>query len=151
MLPKTHFLVGLIASIILFFLFPSLSVIQILVFLSASFLIDFDHYLYFVVKKESLNLKKAYIFFRCEHNVLSGKTKEERKKYCTGIYIFHGIESLIISSLLGYFLFPIFYMVTGGIFLHLILDWIQKAKNPEHPRKISIIYDLYNFRKKKLI
>lgn len=151
MLPKKHFIFGLVASIVFYFLIPSLSLLEIIIFFFSSVLIDFDHYLYFLYKKKSFNLKKAYFYFRKEGSKLHKKLKEEQKKYYTGIYIFHGIELVAINLVLGYFLHKIFYMVALGMFFHLILDWIQKIGRYEYPRKYSILYDLILSRNKKKI
>lgn len=149
MLPKTHFLVGAIISLLLFLLFPSLPLTGILIFLFSSFLIDFDHYLYFVYKKRSLNLKKAIIWFKEKKKKFEKMSKEERRKYTPGFYAFHGLEWPVFFLFLGFFLTPLFYFVSMGMTLHLVLDYIEILKGKRKLFKFSIIYDSIKFKKLK--
>ena len=60
MFPTVH----LLASIIpLLFMFPVYKYLSF-VFLIGSYLIDFDHYLWYVYFKKNINLKKAYFWCR---------------------------------------------------------------------------------------
>lgn len=143
MLPKIHFLIGLFVALVLFFIFPALEIIPILVFFLSSFLIDFDHYLYFIIKEKSFNLKKAYFWFRERGKRLRKIPKNERKNYSTGTYIFHGVEPLVLVILLGISVHKYFFWVAAGMALHLIFDWIEKfGISLVYPKKISVIYDL---------
>ena len=82
MLPKTHILLGLIFSLLIYFSLE-LTIIQAsLVFLS-SFLIDFDHYLWYVFKKKDFSLKNAYYYL---------KDFEKDKAH---LMVFHSILDLI--------------------------------------------------------
>lgn len=148
MLPKIHVLIGLLFSASIYFVFPEINLIYLLIFFLSSFLIDFDHYLYYVYKYKNFGIIKAYKTLRQNSVFFKKLTKEERKKFTSGIFIFHGIESIIISFILGLF-WEGFYFIGLGIFLHLVLDYIEKVKNPHPPYKISIIYDLLKFKKYK--
>lgn len=148
MLPRTHFLFGFFISIIIFIL--SNNYIFSILFLLSSFLIDFDHYLYFVIKEKSLSLKRAYKWFRNKSKILKKIDKKERKNYSTGTFIFHGIEWLIIFLILGRFVSYYFYAIFLGMFVHLIMDWIEKITySKTHPRKISVVYDIITKKSKK--
>jgi len=62
MLPKAHIFYGAIFSIILYLI--GLSAIESILTFLASFLIDFDHYLRYVLKKKRFQLKKCILFFK---------------------------------------------------------------------------------------
>jgi hypothetical protein len=125
MLPKTHFFSGIIIGFV-FLLFGNFSVVEISIFLAATVLIDFDHYLYFVIRKKSFNLKKAYIYFKEKTRNLRLLSKKERQSFTTGVYVFHDIEALGIVFLFSKIISPYFLFVFLGMLLHLILDWIEK-------------------------
>lgn len=142
MLPKTHILVGLFSSIVLFVFFP-INLFFVLFFFLASFLIDFDHYIYFIIKNKSFNLKKAYFWFKNKSKKLKELSPEKRKNSSTGIYIFHGIEWIILFFFLGLKINLSFLFISAGMFLHLTLDWIEKYCGfRNHPYKVFLIYDL---------
>ena len=149
MLPKTHFLFGLIASLSLYLIFPEFSLLGIGLFFLSSFLIDFDHYLYFLYEKRSFNLKEAIKWFKEKKKIFENLTKKEKKKYIPGFYIFHGLEWVILFSILGFFVLNLFYFISAGITFHLILDYIEIFNKKRKIFKLSIIYDLIKFNKLK--
>ncbi len=123
MLPKIHILLGGIFSIIIFIFF-NISLFQaILIFLS-SFLIDVDHYLYYVFIKKDISLKKSYKWFVKNREKWLALPIQERKKYKHSVLLFHGIEFWIIL-VYAYFLNKIFLFVILGIAVHMFLDFIE--------------------------
>lgn len=148
MLPKKHFIYGLIFSLVLFLIFPITLLEAGLIFL-ASFFLDFDHYLYFVFRNRTLSLKKAY-----REAVRKGKkfdklSKEEKLKYVVGFHLFHGLETLVVLGLLGFFISDYFYFILIGAAFHLVLDYIHCLQEFHYPLKISVIYDYFQFGKLK--
>ena len=151
MLPKKHFLYGLIAAGILFGLHLA-NVLEALVFLATAVLIDFDHYLYYIHRKRRYDIKGSYRWVKAKEKLWKAIQPHDRKYYYTGIYIFHGIEWLIVFLLLGYFWNSLFYFVFLGMFFHLILDWvIQEIYLYPYRFKFSVIYDYLKFKKLRLI
>ncbi|MBT4376301.1 hypothetical protein HOD29_02920 [archaeon] len=151
MLPHKHFIYGLIFSGIIYFIFP-ITILEAGIIFLASFLIDVDHYLYYAYKEKSLNLKKAYAWFRTKGKLFKKFPRRELKKYYTGIYCLHGIEILVILFILGFFLHTLFYFILIGFYFHLILDYIDLIMRKwPHINKVSIIHDYLNSRKLKLI
>jgi len=150
MLPRTHIILGFIFSGLLFLIFPLTLFQASLIFLS-SFLIDFDHYLYYLFKKRDFSLKRAYFWFKMKGKKLKELPREERKKYSTAILCFHGLEILIILFILGYLISNLFYFVLIGAGFHLILDYIYLIKNPHNPMRVSLIHDFLKFKKLKKI
>jgi hypothetical protein len=131
MLPKTHIFFGLIFSSILFLIFPQIGILGFLIIWLSSFLIDVDHYLFYVYLKKDLSLKNAHKWFMKKHITFHSLSKEEKKQKLKNVYlpcIFHGIEAIVILVLL-YFFFPIYnhiflYILIGFLF-HQFLDFIS--------------------------
>lgn len=139
MLPKIHILAGLIASVLLYFLFP-VTLLEVLIFFFSSFIIDFDHYLYYAYTNKDISLKQAYEWFMKHRKFMLSVKPEKRKDYKRVIMIFHGIEFWIVLILLV-FVNKIFLFVILGVILHMIFDFIElyHIKLP-FSYKISQIY-----------
>ncbi|MFQ5531781.1 MAG: hypothetical protein ACE5ES_04160, partial [Candidatus Nanoarchaeia archaeon] len=67
MLPKTHIILGFIFSVLIFFLFPQMGLIGASLIFFSSFLIDFDHYLYYLFKKKDPNPRNSVKWFMKHH------------------------------------------------------------------------------------
>ena len=151
MYPQTHFLFGLVFSLIFFIFVPEAGILGAgLIFLS-SFLIDIDHYFYFIYKKRSFNLKKAYKWFINKGKYIKKLTPFERKEISTGFYCFHGIEIIFVLIILGLLTSKYFFYVAIGAILHLTLDWIKIIAKKERVFKISLIYDYNKNKELKVI
>ena len=108
MLPKIHIIYGVIASLLLYYLFP-ITPPQATLFFLASFLIDFDHYTWYVCHKKDWSLKNAY-------NLLKGL-----KKHKPMMAVFHTIEFLILFAIISYS-YPLLWFVFYGMLFHSVLD-----------------------------
>ena len=124
MLPKKHILYGLIFSIVISFLF-NLTLLEVGLIFLASFLLDFDHYLYSVFREKTFSLKKAYLGFIKKGKKFRRLAKQERRNYVSGFYLFHGLETLVVLGLLGFFVSDYFYFILTGVAFHLILDYLH--------------------------
>ncbi len=151
MKPKYHVLIGFLFSLTIYLIFPSIGIIGGGIIFFSSFLIDFDHYLYYFIEEKDLNLKKAYFWFLEKGKIIKKLPTKRLKNFYTGVEIFHGLEWVFIFYLFGFYLTNLFYFVALGMFLHLSLDWISQRKIGIYPRKFSLIYDLIMVKKKKLI
>ncbi|MFC1732509.1 hypothetical protein ACFL6I_19570 [candidate division KSB1 bacterium] len=123
---QTHFIVSLFISIALFPLFSYASFLVLI----GGFFIDSDHYLYYIIKKKDISLKRAY-------NFCAGPKKRYSDIFC----IFHHIEFLILMIVLSYFSRYIM-IITIGIAVHFLMDLanIHLNKNlKEDARGLSII------------
>ncbi len=148
MLPKYHIIFGFLLSFLVFALFPSIGVVSFFIIWISSFLIDFDHYLYYVFKEKDLSLRRARVWF-FEYGEKAGHIKkEERKEYKVGILIFHGIEFLVLVVLLC-FVNSFFFYVLIGILIHLSLDLITSIYYDYSQEKVSQIYNLIKNKKRK--
>jgi hypothetical protein len=116
MLPKTHILLGIIFSVLVYFLFH-LTIFQASLILLASVLIDVDHYMFIVKRKKIWNLKKAYYW----HKTLP-------KDHKTMMHIFHTIEFMFLVLIISYF-WNLFFFIFIGMLFHSILDLIDLFYN----------------------
>lgn len=149
MFPKHHIILGLIISIGIFIVYPSIGVIGAIIIFLSSFLIDFDHYAYFVFKNKNLSLFKALKWFGEIDKKSKLIKKDARKNYYSGLYFLHGIEALIILFLLSYFS-PYFLLIIAGFLIHQLLDLIEIIQLGESFDKlISFFYAVYRARNKK--
>jgi hypothetical protein len=93
-----------------------------LIFFS-SFLIDVDHYLYYLYKKKDSSLLNAYKYWIKNREKWRKLKKREYKNYRIKPMYFHGLEFLILLLILS-LITPIFFWVFLGSLLHLFLDFI---------------------------
>jgi hypothetical protein len=138
MLPKWHILFGFAVSYILVYFFNTPLITGLIIFL-ASFLIDADHYLWYVCTKRNLNPVKAIKWFyklRAHGKTLTHKERESIKHH---ILIFHGIELWAVIALLGV-IHSFFFWILIGIGTHMVADWAESVhrKTPLY-KKISQI------------
>lgn len=118
-----------------------------IIFLS-SFLIDVDHYLYYVYKKRDWGLKNSYKYFMKKRDKVLFLSRRERKKVYSGFYFLHGFESLVILFLLS-FISKYFLYILIGFGFHLAVDIIETVRIKDRVEKISAIYDYLKFKKLK--
>ncbi|MFH0936568.1 MAG: hypothetical protein V1815_02725 [Candidatus Woesearchaeota archaeon] len=111
MFPKYHVISSALLSVILY---PFLALNVLWVFF-AGFLIDVDHYIYYVLKFKSFNLKKAYKYF---------EEYEKKRHFKDVLCIFHTIEFFILLLILSFYN-KIIFLIFIGIIFHEILDLID--------------------------
>ena len=134
---STHFLIGLIVSIILYPFYGIAS----LIFLAASFLIDIDHYLISLFHGE-INIKKSYLYFR--------KSRENNRfeKLKNSIFIFHTVEFIALLAILAFLAYSPLWLAVFAIVLHDLLDmFYEKAKLGVVVKKPSLVWVLLARRK----
>jgi len=139
MLPKKHLIINLILSLI--FLYFTTPFNAGIIFLS-SILIDIDHYFYYIFEKKNFSLKKAYFWFRIQRSRFIKLSKEERKKHKYFIFVFHGLEILIVLFILSYY-YPIFFFIFIGFLIHLAEDSAEAFKLNVLERKLFLSYAIY--------
>jgi hypothetical protein len=149
MLPKYHVALGFIFSIILFLVFPSITLIGAGIIFFSSFLIDVDHYIYYIFKKKKINLIRAVNYFLEKRKKLHNMGIKKRNEFYSGFCFFHGIESLIVFFILGIFISKYFLLIFMGFTFHLFLDLLEEVHKNLRLDKISIIYDWFKFKKLK--
>jgi hypothetical protein len=118
MLPKWHVLLGILFATVLYVI--GFGFEESLIVFFASFLIDIDHYMYYVMRKGKYNLREAYVWFKS----FSRKQKENKAKEQVRhprLFIFHTYESLFMLLFLGFF-FPFCFFILTGFVFHRISD-----------------------------
>jgi len=102
-------------------------------------LIDFDHYLWYVVKKKDFSLTRAYNHFIESRDLWLRLSKKQKETFESGIIIFHGIECWILLVLL-IMVSKLFIFVLIGVAIHMILDFIEmyKYNSPWHTKLSQI-------------
>lgn len=119
MMPLEHLIASLIVSLLAY---PIFEMFSFLIILTGVF-VDVDHYLLYVYKFRSLDLKKAFDFH------ISLKEVKKGEKQITYIYVFHSFEFMLLLLLLSFYSI-IFVMLFLGVILHVIMDWIYDYKHP---------------------
>lgn len=114
MLPKSHIILGIIFSLLLYF-FMHVSIISALVVLLSSVLIDIDHYLWYVFRKKDLSLANSYRWY-----------KNLPFNHKPMFHFMHSVEFLILTFLLS-FIFPVFLFIFLGFIFHSIADILEFA------------------------
>ena len=124
MYPKWHILLGIVFTLLIWYLVPQIQLIYLGLMFLSSFLIDFDHYVCAVKKTGKLSLRNAFDY----HKKLLLKQKKEiatgvRKKFCD-FHLFHTIEFHVLVGLLSFIWIGFFYVFVGMIF-HSLLDIVS--------------------------
>jgi hypothetical protein len=139
MLPKFHIVLGAIASLIIYLIYP-ITLLQALTIFLSSVLIDVDHYLTHALKYKTLSLKKAKNYFLKRRNKWITLTSNEKQKIKRHLLIFHGIEFIAILLVLSFYN-PIFKFILIGILIHLFLDYLDLIHyNDKIYSKFSQVY-----------
>jgi hypothetical protein len=148
MLPKTHAILGAVFSLLIYFILH-LSLFSVILIFLASVFIDFDHYLWYIYKKKSLNLKSAYNWFKKKREKWTKLSKKEREIYKREYLVFHSVEFWIVLLALS-FISKIFLFILIGVLFHIIVDYIEVIymKEKLYP-KFSLIYVYFKNKNKK--
>jgi len=118
MLPKSHFIIGIIIGALLLPFVPWYYVIAII---AANVLIDFDHYIVAVIRnKGDCRLDKALEYYD-RYNAIKNK-----KTY--NFTVFHTIEFHILVLFMST-VSPIFFYVFIGMLIHSLTDLVFLIKH----------------------
>lgn len=149
MLPKYHILLGFLFTLILKLITPLNNLYLGIIFL-ASFLIDADHYFFYILRKKDFNFEKAYWWFFNKRNKYRKLSLDERTEYKKPIFIFHGIEFLIFLWILSVFS-EIFLFIILGAAIHIFLDILElySINEPFYSKFSQIITYIKNNNKKR--
>jgi len=145
MLPRWHILFGAIFTIIIYLVAPWINFYYLFLIFFASFLIDFDHYVYAVQKTKKLSLKNSLEYYK-------KRRLDEKKDISHGIkrkgdfHFFHTVE---FHFLIGMFtlISPMFFYLFLGMVFHSLLDVIDMLlRGAFHRRE----FFFFNWLRKKL-
>ncbi len=140
MLPQKHIVLGIIFALAIYLIFPSVGILNATIIFLSSFLIDVDHYFYYVYKIKKLSPIKAYKWFTKNVKKHRALSKDQKEKTHFGTMTFHGIEPLILLFTLGFFVSNIFYFILVGFTIHLISDLAVEIIYCNRFNKISVVY-----------
>ena len=148
MLPKTHFILGLFFSAIIFYFFPQIGLFGAGIIFLSSLLIDFDHYLFYVILKKDTSLKRAYKWHLIKRQEMRKLSRSKRNKYKDDVLILHGMEPLILLYFLSFLWSPFIFILIGFSF-HIILDIFDEIRFNDRIDKVSVIWDVIKYKELK--
>lgn len=125
MKPLKHFIIGLVAASLLYFLQITNLFFSLLV-LATNSLVDSDHYFYYVYSKKDLSFRRAYNWF------IKG-SKTARKS----ILVFHSYEFLAFLILVS-FTYSLAWATVLGVVVHFCCDIIDKTRRKMFFRNIVL-------------
>lgn len=154
MLPKIHIIFGLAFSILLFLIFPTMGWIGFLIIFLSSFLIDIDHYLYYVYRTGKWSIKDSFRWFLKNKKLFNSMNRQQKDKIYTGLCFLHGIEAIILLLIAWLIFYPnnfVFFIILGFVF-HQLLDTIHiHTSEYRYDKVISFIYSVKQAKKRKLL
>ncbi len=117
---KWHLLFGFTISYILvqFFEFSLFS--GLIIFLS-SWMIDIDHYFWYLFEMKGKNPIKALMWYNKNIDKWFKMSFKEREKFKRGVFIFHTIGFWTLLFILSFF-HPIFLWILIGVMTHMAAD-----------------------------
>lgn len=146
MFVRVHVVLGAIFSFLLWLIFRDIGIVGAGIIFLSSFLIDVDHYIYYIFIKKDFSLKNSVKHFKLSREKAMKMPLEKRKNYYSGWCFLHGFEILIVLVVLGYFVSEYFFFVFIGFVFHLFLDLVEEISNDGRIDKISCVYDFFKFR-----
>jgi len=123
MLPKWHFLLGILFTTLVCIVFSETNLIYLFLIFFGAFFIDFDHYMVAVWKTGKLGLFKAFEYHK-KRDLEARRLKNKKIRRKGDFHIFHTFEFHLLVFLLGYLWVGFFYLVVGMIF-HSLLDIVD--------------------------
>lgn len=120
MLPRWHILFGGIVAILIWIAAPNVSLLYLLLFFLASFLIDFDHYICAIINTKNYSLSGAFKYHK-KMNFLDLQRRKRGIKEKGDFHLFHTIEFHILIGILGLYWLGFFYIFLGMMF-HSLID-----------------------------
>jgi hypothetical protein len=149
MLPKYHLLLGFIFSVALSLIFPSIGLIEASIIFLSSFLIDVDHYIYYLFKNKKFNPLISIKYFILKRKKLINMNTKKRNEIYSCFCFLHGIEVLVILFIMGIFVSKYFFLIFIGFTFHILLDILEEIHYQSRLDKISLIYTFIRFKKLK--
>ena len=150
MLPKYHFILGIFYAMLLYFLFDQIGLVAaFIIWIASWFIIDLDHPLRYVVITHDFHPRRFWQWSMKTTKRWKSLSKNRQKEYKLPLFMFHGIEVMLLLLLLSYYSIMFWYIFLGFIFHHMCdyLDLYHKEGNLF--MKVSLLYVwLYNRDKK---
>lgn len=151
MLPHEHLIVGIIFAVVLFLIFPSVGISGMFLIIASAVLIDVDHYIYYISKKNDKSLIRAYKWYIEGMRKTRHLPRKEKRKIYFGFHFLHGVEILAIIYFLYIYVSQTFLYIFLGYSLHLFADLLVEGVWYGTTDKISVIYSFFHGKKLKFI
>ena len=142
MVPRWHLLWGVLFSLLIWIVFPTIDLLYLFLVFFGSFFIDFDHYAVLGLKKGIWGFKRNVRY----HKKLEKIELEEKNKgiFRRGYFhLFHTVEFHVLVFVLGSVWVGFYYILLGMLF-HSICDfvWLVK-KNRVYRREYWLVSKLF--------
>jgi hypothetical protein len=130
-----HLFTSIALAVVLYPFFGWISVFVI----AGGYLVDFDHYVLYVIRTRDWNLGRAINYYRKRRFLIKRPV----------LHIFHTIEAFIVLAALSLY-WTFFLVVLFGYLLHMLLDLIDAARCKKWDDRVnSILYWIYLVARKK--
>ncbi len=149
--PIKHLLLGIVLATILFVIFPEIGLVPAVIIVASTVLLDVDHYLYYVYRKDDKSLIRAYKWYTTSIRKTHKLPRKQKREISFGFHFLHGVETIVLLYVLYFYFSPVFLYILIGVFFHLGLDLIDEIVACGRLEKISIIYGLLRHKKLKFI
>ena len=120
-----HLWTSIALAVLLFPFFGWLSVFAIV----GGYLVDFDHYVTYVVRKKDWNLKRSIAYYRTMRYAIKRPV----------LHIFHTIEAFAVLLFLAFY-HDLFMAVFAGYLLHMLLDFSHTAYHKGWKDRMNSIF-----------
>ncbi len=149
---RKHLIYGSLFAVACYFLFDIVGFTEaFVIWICSWFIIDLDHAVRYSIRTGDFNPYRFFKFGKEFEKIWKRVSREDKKKYKNPLFMFHGIESLLVLFILSFWWEAFFWCFIGFLF-HLILDWVNLYVREEGVlAKVSVIYVLIRNRKKKSI
>jgi len=126
---RWHFLLGLVVTFVLMYLFD-FSLLEGTIIFLASWLIDIDHYPWYVFEIRDWNPVRALKWHRRTAPRWLALSRKEREKFRWGVFVFHSLFFWVILAILSLF-YQVFFWILIGVAIHMIADLIDLVAKDE--------------------
>jgi len=120
---KWHFLFGFVVSYALVYFFNFSLSSGLVIFLS-SWLIDIDHYPWYVFEMKDWNFLGALRWYRKYAPKWFALSRREKERFRRGVFVFHGLFFWIVLGVLSFF-YSVFFWILIGVGIHMALDFVD--------------------------
>ena len=101
-----------------------------LIIFFSSWLIDVDHYFWFVFSGKGINPLKAMKWYFKNGASWENMPRRKRDKYKRGVFVFHSLILLVILFLLSFWIEVLFFVFLGFL-IHLVADIVKLIYDEE--------------------
>ncbi|MBW2997168.1 hypothetical protein KY349_02390 [Candidatus Woesearchaeota archaeon] len=120
-----HIWTSIALAVLLYPFFGWISVFAI----AGGYLIDFDHYILYVIRKKDWSLKRAIAYYRTRRYAIKRPV----------LHIFHTIEAFAVLIILAFYN-NIFMTILAGYLLHMLLDFSNTAYHKGWDDRVNSIF-----------